>query len=243
MEKQSVNTRLHRLDELLGLLKSGDQWTAMRLAHELSVSRRTLMRDLKLLRDRGYLIEADNGRGGGLRLAARSGIGRLNLDYREILELLLALSVMEKMPPSLFFGRLQSIRRKIFQAFPEKDRHKLTKLRKRLLVGAQASKHVQTDMAPMPSKVSALLEGFFECRIVTIDYENAKGEASTRPIEIHYLLTNWPAWYLICWDQLRNETRCFRVDRVVAVRVERQGFTPKSIALFRDCLDPYSTHL
>ncbi len=62
-------SRLSCLDELLGLLRSRDFATGAELARELGVSMRTLRRDLEVLRQRGVPLEADRGRGGGVRVA------------------------------------------------------------------------------------------------------------------------------------------------------------------------------
>lgn len=61
------------------------------LADEFGVSRRTLTRDIALLRDRGLPVDADRGRGGGVRVASTWGVGRLTLDYREAVDLLVSL--------------------------------------------------------------------------------------------------------------------------------------------------------
>ena len=57
-----------RLEELKGLLKGRDRSTGEALAAELGISRRTLHRDVAILRDNGLAIEAARGRGGGMRL-------------------------------------------------------------------------------------------------------------------------------------------------------------------------------
>jgi predicted DNA-binding transcriptional regulator YafY len=118
----STSGKMARLDQLLGRLKSGDACTAALLAKELGISTRTLMRDLDDLKEQGYPIETDQGRGGGVRLHPRWGIGRLALNYREVIDLLLALSVLEKMRSPLLLENLSSIRNKLFASFPDAQR-------------------------------------------------------------------------------------------------------------------------
>ena len=60
--------RIDRLDLLTRVLRDRPGITVAVLAHELSVSVRSVFRDLDHLRERGYPIEADRGRGGGYRL-------------------------------------------------------------------------------------------------------------------------------------------------------------------------------
>ena len=61
MGRGSAIEKLERLDQLIGKLKAGESYTASTLAEEFGVSLRTMMRDLKTLRDKGYPIDADKG--------------------------------------------------------------------------------------------------------------------------------------------------------------------------------------
>jgi len=64
----AMRSRVIRLDALKALLADSDATTAGDLASELGVSVRTVQRDLASLRELGMPIEADRGRGGGIRL-------------------------------------------------------------------------------------------------------------------------------------------------------------------------------
>ena len=90
MPKNDIRSVQNRISQLLGLLRSNDHWTTMALAHALEVSHRTLMRDLEELKSQGYPIEADRGRGGGIRLNGRWGIDRLNITNQEVISLLIS---------------------------------------------------------------------------------------------------------------------------------------------------------
>jgi predicted DNA-binding transcriptional regulator YafY len=52
---------LERRDSLLRLLRRRGDWTIADLAHELDVSRRTILRDVNDLRDRGFHISGMSG--------------------------------------------------------------------------------------------------------------------------------------------------------------------------------------
>ena len=69
MTKGHALSRLERLDRIQGLLKSGELTTVREIAAALQVSPRSIWRDLLLLRNTGLPIEADRGRGGGIRIA------------------------------------------------------------------------------------------------------------------------------------------------------------------------------
>ena len=245
MGRTKILSRLERLDELTGLLRSQDHHTAAALAAQLGISPRTLMRDLDVLREKGYPIETDQGRGGGIRLHRHWGIGRLQLNYREVIDLLLFLAVMEKIGSPVFFKNLKAIRNKISLSFPQEQRDKIQSLRKRILIGGLASddvlEHVQTTV-----KVSAnlLYEAFFEMKCLNIMYEDAKGEKTRRVIEPHYLFLNWPVWYVLAWDHLRADVRCFRLDRISSANIEDSAFKLKNRKQFiEECMEDYISKL
>src|SRR5690348_13216827 len=58
-EEAIIQQRIARTIRLLGLLKSGPIYNSQRLADELSVSRRTVYRDLRALREAGVAVLID----------------------------------------------------------------------------------------------------------------------------------------------------------------------------------------
>lgn len=122
MGKGSASDRLERLERLKGLLKANDSMTVKELADELDVSIRSLSRDIELLRASGVPIEADRGRGGGVRLQRQWSFGRLHLDFEEGIDLLLSIALAEKLNSPLLLNRLRSIRQKLATCFPSRNR-------------------------------------------------------------------------------------------------------------------------
>ncbi|MEM9073583.1 MAG: HTH domain-containing protein, partial [Myxococcota bacterium] len=84
-----------RQDAIVGWLR-GRSCTAAELAERLSVSERTVRRDLATLRERGIQIHADAGPGGGLRVDTSPRRADLGLD--ELLGLAVQLAVAEPGP-------------------------------------------------------------------------------------------------------------------------------------------------
>lgn len=234
MGRASISVKISRLDQLLGRLKSGDSFTVKQLADELHVSVRTLMRDLDALKEQGYPIESEQGRGGGIRLHPRWGIGRLALNYREVIDLLLALSILERLESPLFLTHLSSVKNKLFASFPDAQRANIQQLRQRIMVGSTASSQVLENYQSMAhNEVSDIvMQAFVERRCVEISYQREDGEFSVRTVEIHYLFLNWPVWYLFCWDHMRQANRTFRIDRLSHARCLDQEFRIKSFATF-----------
>jgi len=229
MGRKKIISRLERLDELVGLLKAEEFFTASDLADRLSVNPRTLMRDLDVLREKGYPIETSQGRGGGIWLLRNWGIGRLNLNYREVIDLLLSMAVMEKIGSPIFLGNLKAIRNKISISFPQEQRDRIQRLRRRILVGELASQQVlENFQSTAPIKGHAIYEAFFEMKKLSISYEDANGKSTKRAIEPHYFLLNWPVWYVLAWDHLRDDARCFRLDRIKTAKTVNESFRLKN---------------
>ena len=232
------------MDELVGLLKSSDHNIASELAEQLNVSSRTLMRDLGILRDKGYPIETDQGRGGGIRLHRLWGIGRLHLNYRDVIDLLLSLAIMEKIRSPIFLGNLKSIRHKIAASFPQAQRDIVQSLRKRILIGDLASETVLSSNQPtVKPSADALYEAFFDIKTLTIEYRDGQNRKTHRTIEPHYLYLNWPVWYVLAWDNLRGEIRHFRLDRISKAPVDGRLFKLKSNKKFIEGLEEFSANL
>src|SRR5687767_15743077 len=82
--------RAERLLELTDLLRSRETTTVNELARELRVSRRTLLRDLATLRERGLPITGEAGPGGGIRLEGDRGVAAVHLSLEEIVAIWLS---------------------------------------------------------------------------------------------------------------------------------------------------------
>lgn len=224
MARTSTQTQLQRLKRLEGLLRSGKLQTAHEYARELCVSLRTVNRDLALLRDDGLAIEGERGRGGGIRLSASAGRAFV-LSQDEAIDLLLSLAIAEKTGSPLLLKGLRSIRHKATLAFPPAHADKIRLLRRRILVGSPASERLVTDYRiERTSNAELVSRAFFEMRRLRITYADGMRRLTTREIEPQFLHLNLPAWYLLAWDNLRGDVRCFRLDRIRSAEVLNAGF-------------------
>jgi predicted DNA-binding transcriptional regulator YafY len=224
-----------RRDLILRTLADRPGITAVRLADEFGTSVRTVFRDLDELRDRGYPVESSRGRGGGLRLAPRWGLGRVLLSRGEALATLVALAIAERVGLPLFGDDLARARRRLVDAFPRGERRTLAPLRERIVVGAPASAEVAASYRVPPAPLMrALQTAFIDTRCLTLRYRRADGRVHARTVEPHVLLINWPAWYILAWDHSRGAARTFRIDRIAAATVEDQTFGPRPTALLAE---------
>jgi len=240
MAKVSFEQRVDRRNRLIGLLRSEEHWKTADLREHLGISQRTLMRELAELRNDGYPIESDRGRGGGVRLNGRWGIERLNLKHQEVIELILALAIMETLQSPILTSNLKAIRQKLFQAFPQEQRRTVSNIRKRILIGDNASTSVVSLYATPASRISEeIAECFLRQQCLEIEYISEAEEKTLRVIEAQYILLNWPVWYIIAWDHLRMSSRVFRIDRIKNTRVVGGTFQLRPQSFFKEIFAPY----
>ncbi|MCP3162324.1 helix-turn-helix transcriptional regulator [Myxococcus qinghaiensis] len=224
MKREPVSDRL---DRVLGLLASRPSWTASELAEELDVCVRTIRRDLSRLAARGVPIESEAGRGGGVRVPPRTGLGRVQLDTREVLDLMLALALAEQLGSPLMLSTLKGLRQKLSASFPPEERSRVSGLRRRILVGPSSRNVTATWKAPRAAVLRPIQEAFFEQRALELTYR-ANDVSTVRVVEPHYLLLSWPAWFLLVWDHLRGAVRMLRVDRIESARLTGSTFRVRS---------------
>jgi predicted DNA-binding transcriptional regulator YafY len=240
MPKLSFEQRAERRNRLIALLRSEEHWITSKLREQLGISQRTLMRELAELRDLGYPLESDRGRGGGVRLRGNWGIERLHLNHQEVVELILALAIMENLKSPFLTGHLKGIRQKLFQAFPQEQRKTVANIRKRILIGDKANDNVLANFDSLATALSKdIAEAFLKQKCLEINYESEAKELTTRVIETQYILLNWPVWYVIAWDHLRESSRIFRIDRIKSTQMTDNGFRLRPRPQFNDVFKPY----
>jgi predicted DNA-binding transcriptional regulator YafY len=240
MAKGSLLNKQNRLDRLVGLLRQDEIWTMKRLADQLEVSDRTLLRDINELRDQGVPIEAERGPGGGVSLSRRWGVDKLRLNHEEVISMLVSLAITETLQSPLLAEPVRSVRQKLTLGLPEHQRQVVNQLRKRILVGDAASAQVtQTYSPPSAGITKGVTTGFFNMEMLDIEYIAGSGDVTKRRIEPQYLFFNWPVWYLLGWDHLREAPRVFRIDRMQRVTISGETFRPRAKSLILQGLEDY----
>lgn len=225
MARTSAHERLRRIELLAVQLKQDAHCTVKDLARQFGVSTRTIARDLLLMREQGMQIDADRGRGGGVRLDRNWGVGRLNLPYAEAVDLLISIAVAERMNSPIFLASLGSVRRQLVASFSPEKRRQVDRLKSRIMIGVTASTFVQASAGVTPQRVvQALHQAFISQTELEIRYQREDGDTSDRQIAPHYLLLKYPIWYVVAFDHLRGGPRTFRCDRILTARKTETSF-------------------
>lgn len=209
-----MNIRL-RQDTIVRSLRRNGTSTVANLAQEVGASRRTVLRDLNALRDEGYVIHSEPGRGGGLQLDPRSVQTTVKLSVAEVFALLISVSSMYTIGNIPFSGLADVALSKIEKALPSDKLHDLRRLLSCLYVGKLGEQVGIADMGEMDTTLlSAFETAFLQQQYLRFQYCDAKGAITNRYVEAQAMLILPPLWYLVAWDPSRKDFRHFRMDRI-----------------------------
>jgi predicted DNA-binding transcriptional regulator YafY len=218
-----------RHDRLLRMLRRRADWTVAELAGELGVSRRTVLRDLGVLREAGFDLATFSGPGGGVRLNPTSIMVSSQLRTSEVIALILSVEIARAAGTVPFAAGAEHALAKIEQALPAVRAAELRTLRERILVGDPSVNARLADIDP--NLVEAFETAFTTTRLLAFTYRDQQGRRTNRRVEPHGLLVRQPLWYVIAWDTDRNAARLFRADRISSPTVTDHTFVARPDAL------------
>jgi predicted DNA-binding transcriptional regulator YafY len=197
-----------RLLRLLALLQTRREWNGPQLAQELSVTTRTIRKDVDRLRALGYRVHAAPGVAGGYRLGTGTSLPPLLLDDEE------AVAVTVGLHTAAASGGVAGIEEtslralaKLEQVLPAHLHPRVNALHDTIVASAPASPAVPAAV------LTAIAAHIRDRRRLRFDYENHSGRTALRTVEPHRLVHTRGRWYLVAWDVDRDDWRTFRVDR------------------------------
>lgn len=211
-----MNIRL-RHDAIVRHLRRNGTSTVDTLAREVGASRRTILRDIVALRDEGYVIHSEAGRGGGLQLDPQSVQTTARLTVGEVFALVLGVAAMRATGGLPFADLADSGLARIEKALPADKLRALRRLLDCLHVGRLSPLQDISDRGGMDAALLPAVEtAFLERRLLRFRYRDAKGRETRREVEAQAMLILPPLWYLVAWDPARADFRHFRMDRISA---------------------------
>ncbi|MFJ8040564.1 helix-turn-helix transcriptional regulator [Kitasatospora sp. NPDC096147] len=199
-----------RLLSLLSLLQTPREWPGSELADRLRVSPRTIRRDIERLRELGYPVEATKGAIGGYRLVAGAAMPPLLLDDEEAVAIAVGLRAAAGQAVEGIEEASVRALAKLVQVLPSRLRHRVGSLNAATVpmvgAGPRVDPEVLTTLAAAASGRERLRFG----------YRAGDGAETRRLVEPHRLVATGRRWYLVAFDNERDDWRIFRVDRVTA---------------------------
>ncbi|MFI6740830.1 helix-turn-helix transcriptional regulator [Nonomuraea sp. NPDC050451] len=202
-----------RLLALLSLLQTPREWPGSELAERLEVSPRTVRRDIDRLRELGYPVQATMGAMGGYRLIAGKAMPPLLLDDEEAVAIAVGLRMAAGQPVDGMEEASVRALAKLEQVLP-------SRLRQR--VGALGAATVSMTAANGPSvdpqNLAVLAWAAANRERLRFDYQANDDSRTSRLVEPYRLVAGGRRWYLLAYDNDRDDWRIFRVDRLSSPR-------------------------
>ncbi|MDH6133229.1 putative DNA-binding transcriptional regulator YafY [Kitasatospora sp. MAA4] len=197
-----------RLLKLLSLLQTPREWPGSELAERLGVSPRTIRRDIERLRDLGYPVQATLGAVGGYRLAAGAAMPPLLLDDEEAVAIAVGLRTAAGAAVSGIEEAAVRALAKLEQVLPSRLRHRVGALNAATVPLAGGGPRVD------PADLTVLAAAVIGRERVRFGYRTGDGTVSRRLVEPHRLVATGRRWYLVAFDNDRDDWRIFRMDRL-----------------------------
>jgi predicted DNA-binding transcriptional regulator YafY len=213
-----------RLLTLLSLLQTPREWPGSELAERLSVSPRTVRRDIDRLRELGYPVEATMGAVGGYRLVAGKAMPPLLLDDEEAVAIAVGLRAAAGSPVDGIEEASMRALAKLQQVLPSRLRHRVG-----ALSAATVSLAGWAGATVDPEVLTVLASGTAGREKLRFGYQAADQAESHRLVEPHRLVTAGRRWYLVAYDEDRTDWRLFRVDRVREPRLTGARFALRAL--------------
>jgi predicted DNA-binding transcriptional regulator YafY len=213
-----------RLLRLLGLLQRRASWSGADLAERLEVDPRTLRRDVERLRTLGYQIGGVPGVAGGYHLGGGTDVPPMLFEDDEAMAIAVVLGLSAG-------AAVPGIERSALTALAKLDRLLPPRLRARLA----ALRHATVSLIPPSEVVSTealilLAEACDNHQRAIFSYRAHDGRGSERRVEPHRLVATDRRWYLVAFDQDRDDWRTFRVDRITQLSVPGHTFVPRPLS-------------
>lgn len=230
-----------RHDAIVRSLRRSGTATVGSLAQEVGASRRTVLRDIAALRDQGFVIYSEPGRGGGLQLDPQSMQTTARLAVVEVFALLISVAAMRAAGHLPFSGLADAGLAKIEKTLPPEKVRDLRRFLDCLYVGKLSPLQDLSDMGPIDADLLPAFEtAFLERLHLTFKYRDANGRQTLREVEPQAMLILPPLWYLVAWDPAREDFRHFRMDRISQPDViDGKNFRQRHVPFDQDVC-PYS---
>lgn len=228
-----------RQDAIVRSLRRNGTSTIADLAEGVGASRRTLLRDISALRNEGFVIHSEPGRGGGLQLDPQSVQTTARLSVAEVFALLISVASMRAAGRIPFSDLADAGLAKIEAALPPDKLRDLRRFLGCLYVGQLSPQVDISDMGAMDTALLPAFEtAFLQRRHLRFQYRDSKGTVSNRNVEPQAMLILPPLWYLVAWDPARSNFRHFRMDRITTPEIDESATFQRRDVPFEDHVRP-----
>ena len=215
--------RSQRLLELIQVLRRHRQpVSGQALADELSVSLRTVYRDIQTLIGQGATIDGE----AGLGFVLRPGfvLPPLMFSDEELEALVLGLRWVAQRTDASFEHAAMNALAKIAAVLPDDLRNNVEGIG--LIAVPSRDADARHDLAPIRTAIRSE-------QMVVLDYADVKGEHTRRTVWPIALAFFESSRVLAAWCELRQDFRHFRIDRIIALRETGQRYPQRRRVLMK----------
>ncbi|MDC0737619.1 YafY family protein [Cognatishimia sp. SS12] len=226
-------SRTARLFQLMQSLRSlSPPVTAEVLASELSVSQRTIYRDIDSLRGLGAVIDGEAGF--GYTLIEDASLPPLAFEDEELEALVLGLREVMAVGDPALAQAADSAFSKLRARLPDGQAHRL----RHAVLSAQSF-----SPPPAPTVDARVLRrAAWEERRIAFDYIDAVAAQTHREVDPLSIVYMQMSHCLLAWCHLRQDYRAFRLDRMQNLTVLEQSFRPQRVPMLRIYLERMRAH-
>ena len=212
-----MSRRADRLFQIVQILRTRRRVTAALLAERLEVSERTVYRDIRDLSLSGVPIQGEAG--SGYRLMPGFDIPPLMFTGMEVEALIAAIAMLQTWSGDALAKAAGSAQEKLLAVLPTDRR-----------IMAERNRILTPDFDKYPQTrrwFDVLHQAMRQHDEVFIHYQNQKSEQSERVV--HPLgLSFWgEVWVLVAWCEMREDYRCFRLDRCQVITLTGKRFAER----------------
>jgi proteasome accessory factor B len=198
--------------------------TINELCREMSVTRRTLYRDLEMVEEAGYRFVKEGG-GGGFSKKWRFPPGMRKAPDKpytesELLSLYFCMNLLQPFRGTPLRDGLESLLAKIEATFTEEEREYFGDLVFTHVAKMTPSKDYRRHAA----SVGVLSRACLEHRKVEVTYRAGDDQSKTYAFSPYCIAYYGGELYTIGWSDLRQSVRTLRVDRIRAIKPLPQKF-------------------
>ncbi|CAM3213341.1 helix-turn-helix transcriptional regulator [Rhodothermus bifroesti] len=221
---ERTRNRTERLFALTLLLQTRPGMTARQLAEHFGVSRRTIFRDLRALSEANVPLTYSEK--GGYEILEGYQLPPLMLTAREAATLLIGMAFIKRQPDASLRADADAVALKIQSVLPRPIREYIDRLQERITIDPYWLQAIQGSDEETGYWYT-LSEAIAHQQSVQLAYYvPSRNELTRRKVNPLGLVYYSDHWNLIAYDHLRADIRNFRLDRIEALEVLSERFTP-----------------
>ena len=223
-------TRISRLIQILGLLQTTKGQNAGELAESCDVSRRTIFRDLDVLRDAGVPLLFDDDHN-VYRIPGTYYLPPTNFTTEEALAVIVLCYELGQSRRLPFYEAAQNAALKLEASLPGRVREQLQELTDAVQIKLEPANPL-ADHSPVYRQ---LLAAIAARRTVRIEYDSLSDRSILRlKLSPYRMLFSRRSWYVIGRSAMHREVRTFNVGRIRALEMMDDEFMiPRNFSIRR----------